>query len=114
MVSELPLDPGTAIGAADSGEVLLIDCATLWLSNVMLAEMDVNSAVEGLLGTIAARRNPIVVVSNETGMGVVPEHKLGRAFREAQGMLNQRLAAVADTVILVVAGLPMVMKGTLP
>lgn len=112
-VTEAPLDPGATISASEPGEIILLDCATLWLSNVMLAEKHVETAIQRLLGAVTERRTPIVIVSNETGMGIVPEHKLGRAFRDAQGLLNQRLAEAADNAILVVAGLPMVLKGAL-
>ena len=112
-VSETPLDPGAAIKASEPGEIILLDCATLWLSNIMLAEENVEQAIEDLINAVRNRRTPLVIVSNETGMGIVPENRLGRAFREAQGSLNQRLAEIADTAIMVVAGLPMVLKGAL-
>jgi adenosylcobinamide kinase/adenosylcobinamide-phosphate guanylyltransferase len=112
-VTEAPLDPGAAINASEPGEIILLDCATLWLSNVMLAEKQVESEIQNLLEAFRNRRVPLVIVSNETGMGIVPEHKLGRAFREAQGLLNQKLAEAADSAVLVVAGLPLVLKGAL-
>lgn len=111
---EAPLDPGAALGAATSAEVVLLDCATLWLSNLMLADLEPAVAWQGLERALATCPAPVVVVSNEVGLGLVPDTPLGRRFREAQGMLNQRLAALADLAVLVVAGLPLVLKGRLP
>ena len=107
---EAPLDVVSALDNAAVDQVILLDCATLWLSNVMLEGRDVEREIEGLLSALARCAAPVIVVSNETGMGIVPEHKLGRAFRAEQGVLNQRLAALADRVVLVVAGLPSVLK----
>jgi adenosylcobinamide kinase/adenosylcobinamide-phosphate guanylyltransferase len=112
-VTEAPLDPGPAINASEPGEIILLDCATLWLSNVILAEKDIEKEIQNLFKAVRDRRAPMVIVSNETGMGIVPEHNLGRVFRDAQGNLNQRLAEAADSAILVVAGLPMVLTGAL-
>lgn len=89
---------------------LLVDCLTLWLSNRMLAEADLGRDREDLLDTLAGRLSPTVLVSNEVGMGIVPQTSLGRRFRDAQGTLNQQVAATADCVILTAAGLPLVMK----
>lgn len=108
---EAPLDvPGTLEGIG-AGDVVLLDCASLWLSNVMLAERDWQAEAEGLIAALLACAAPVVVVSNETGQGIVPENALARAFREAQGRLNQRLAAEAGLVMAVIAGLPLVLKG---
>ncbi|WP_205648569.1 bifunctional adenosylcobinamide kinase/adenosylcobinamide-phosphate guanylyltransferase [Acuticoccus kandeliae] len=93
-----------------AGGVVLLDCMTLWLTNVMLAECDIASEVDGLLEAIAARRGPVVAVSNEVGEGIVPQTSLGRAFRDEQGVLNQRLARSATTVVKMVAGYPLVVK----
>lgn len=109
---EAPLDPSPALFGATADEIVLLDCATLWLSNVMLREQDWRAASDRLIAALAACAAPVVVVSNETGMGIVPEHRLGRAFRNAQGALNQALAERADRVALVVAGLPLTLKGT--
>jgi len=90
---------------------ILVDCLTLWLSNLMAAARDLDKATDGLLAALAAAPGPVVLVSNEVGMGIVPMIPLGRDFRDAAGMLNQRVAAVADAVALMVAGLPLVLKG---
>lgn len=111
---ETPLDPMAALADRRPGEVALLDCATLWLSNVMLAGHDTGHAGDALLAALAACPARVVVVSNEVGQGIVPENALGRAFRAAQGRLNQRLAAQADRVVAVMAGLPLVLKEAAP
>lgn len=109
---EAPIDPVAAMRTASSDQVILLDCVTLWLTNVMLAEQDVDVAVGALLHGLADAPCDITVVSNEVGMGIVPDNALSRRFRNAQGRLNQRLAAQADNVITVIAGLPLVLKGS--
>ena len=89
----------------------LVDCLTLWLSNLMLAEADIEAEVARLEKTLQAAAAPVVLVANEVGFGIVPDHPLGRRFRDWQGLLNQRIAARADRVVLMVAGLPLVIKG---
>lgn len=111
---EAALDLPAALGALRGDQVALVDCATLWLSNVMLAERAVAPACDALIEAIAACPAELIVVSNEVGSGIVPDTPLGRAFRDAQGALNQQLAASADLAVLAVAGLPMVLKGDLP
>jgi len=111
---EAPRDVATALGQAGPGDVVLLDCATMWLSNHLLAESDLAQAEAALfhaLGTCAA---PVVVVSNEVGLSVVPDNALARRFQNAQGALNQRMAARAGLVVNVIAGLPQVLKGALP
>ena len=100
--------PAALAEAADTPA--LVDCLTLWVTNLMLGACDVPAATEALLAALAARTAPTVLVGNEVGLGVVPEHRLGRDFRDAAGVLHQRLAARADRVLFVVAGLPMVVK----
>jgi len=94
-------------------EAVLVDCLTIWLSNVMLKEGDegVDRRRKRLLEALAACGQSVVLVSNEVGMGVVPEHPLGRRFRDAAGFLNQVVARAADRVVLLVAGLPLGLKG---
>lgn len=111
---EAPLNVGAALRAADETDVVLLDCASMWLSNQMLAEVDLTRAQEHLLSGLATCRAPVVVVSNEVGLSVVPDNALARRFREAQGELNQALAARAGLVVNVIAGLPQVLKGQLP
>ncbi|MFN4204274.1 MAG: bifunctional adenosylcobinamide kinase/adenosylcobinamide-phosphate guanylyltransferase [Tabrizicola sp.] len=114
ITDEAPLDLVTAIAAARAGEAVLIDCATLWLTNHLLAGHDIPAETSRLVSALAACPAPVVMVSNETGWGIVPENALARRFRDEQGRLNQRLAAAADLVVTVIAGLPLVLKGRLP
>lgn len=108
---DAPHDLANALAkAGGDGCPILIDCLTLWLSNTLLTDGDVAQASEELIAALAAAPGPVVAVSNEVGFGLVPDTPLGRTFRDAQGRLNQRVAAVADRVVLVVAGLPLVLK----
>ncbi|GAB4068182.1 bifunctional adenosylcobinamide kinase/adenosylcobinamide-phosphate guanylyltransferase [Ancylobacter sonchi] len=107
---EAPHDLASALGALPSGAPVLIDCLTLWLSNRMLADADPDLDSAILEAELLAHDGPVVAVSNEVGLGIVPDNALARRFRDAQGRLNQRLAEVADEVILVVAGIPLKVK----
>ena len=111
---EAPFDVVGALSGLGSGDVVLLDCATFWLTNLLLAERDWQEEAEALLAALLACPAPVVVVSNETGQGIVPENALARRFREAQGRLNQRLAAEAGLVVAVMAGLPLVLKRVAP
>lgn len=111
---EAPVDVAAALGAARASDVVLIDCATLWLTNVILGEHDLEAATQSLLQAFATCLARIVIVSNEVGQGIVPDNALSRKFRNAQGQLNQTLAAQAGLVVAVMAGLPLVLKGSLP
>jgi len=111
---EAPLDLSDALGMACATDVVLLDCATLWLTNNLMADIDLQIAQKTLLQSLARCKAPVVAVTNEVGAGIVPENALARKFREAQGQLNHRLAAQADLAVAVIAGLPMVLKGTLP
>ena len=108
---ECPIALPRAIAAAspDAG-ALLVDCLTLWLSNLMLAGRDVAAARDDLIDALGATSTPVMVVSNEVGLGLVPETPLGRAFRDEAGRLNQAVAARADTVLFVAAGLSLPLK----
>ena len=108
---EAPVDLPAALGRVQPEDVVLIDCATLWLSNIILADQDVKQAKDDLLNALAAAPCPVVIVSNEVGQGIVPDNALSRKFRNAQGRLNQDIAAKADTVVAVMAGLPLALKG---
>jgi adenosylcobinamide kinase/adenosylcobinamide-phosphate guanylyltransferase len=96
--------------AAVHGQPVLVDCLTLWLSNLMHKEADLDEAADELVMALEGYASPVVFVSNEVGLGLVPETPLGRAFRDAQGRLNMRMAGRADRVILMAAGLPLTMK----
>lgn len=111
---EAPLHLAPALADPHPSEVVLVDCATLWLTNHLLADHDLVRESGALITALAACPAPVVIVSNETGWGIVPENALARRFRDEQGRLNQRLAAEAQLVVTVIAGLPMVLKGCLP
>ena len=97
---------------AASGRAVLVDCLTLWLSNLMLAERDPESETRALAAFLHAAPHPIVLVSNEVGLGLVPDTPLGRRFRDAQGRLNQIVAAAVPNVLFIAAGLPLWLKRT--
>lgn len=105
---EEPLAVGQAV-ARFSGAFVIVDCLTLWASNVLLAGGDTAAAVDSLLVGLAAAGR-VVVVSNEVGSGVVPEYRLGREYRDLLGEVNARVAAMAANVVLMVAGLPLTLK----
>lgn len=111
---EAPLDMARALGAIPPGHVVLFDCATLWLSNHLMANSDLAAEQTALLAALGACASPVIVVSNEVGLGGVSEHALTRRFANAQGALNQAIAAQADAVTLVTAGLPLVLKAPPP
>lgn len=109
---EAPIDLAAAIGGTGADDAtLLVDCVTVWLGNLMHHQRDIDAAVDALLNALAAAPGRIIVVANEVGLALVPETPMGRRFRDLAGTLNQRLAACAGRVTLVVAGLPMVLKG---
>ncbi len=89
---------------------ILVDCLTLWVTNMMLAERDVEAETAKLIAAARTSRAPVVFVSNEVGLGIVPGNALAREFRDRAGRLNQAVAAAANRVVLMVAGLPMVLK----
>ena len=108
---EAPFDLAPAFAGFDAQTAFLVDCATMWLSNHLLQKSDLKAAQEALVNAITTCPGPVLVVSNEVGHGIVPDNALARQFREAQGRLNMALAARAETVVKVTAGLPQVLKG---
>lgn len=113
-IVEEPMEPGTVLAALDARDVCLLDCATMWLTNHLLAGSDLDAAQARLLAALGATSAAVVVVTNEVGAGIVPDNALARRFRDAQGRLNIALAAQSDCVVQVVAGLPNLLKGQLP
>lgn len=111
---EVPMDITATLGTISRGEAVLIDCATLWLSNLSVAGRDWRVEWAALAEAISRCNGPVVIISNELGMGIVPDHPLSRSFRQNQGELNQAIAAAADLVVMVAAGLPLILKGQLP
>jgi adenosylcobinamide kinase/adenosylcobinamide-phosphate guanylyltransferase len=107
---EAPHDLAGALASAPADAAVLVDCLTLWLSNVMLAGADVEVEIARLERALADRGGHTVLVANEVGLGIVPDNALARRFRDAAGRLNQRLAAAADRVVLLVAGVPVKVK----
>ncbi len=107
---EAPLDLADAVLGA-SGKPVLVDCLTLWLSNLLAADRDIAAETDRLLAALRVAASPVVLVSNEVGLGIVPDNALARNFRDLQGGLNQTVAAAADRVVFVAAGLPLVLKG---
>ena len=109
---EAPLDLVTALRSnANAQCVCLIDCLTIWLSNLMYHNWDVQAEIEALYDFIGQSPAPMIFVSNEVGLGLVPDNASGREFRDAQGRLNQQLAVVCDKVEFIAAGLPLRLKG---
>ncbi len=112
---DAPLDLVDTIKHADQPRsFILVDCITLWLSNILMEELDWEREVENLVMELGAIKADIVIVSNEVGLGIVPDNKLSRIFRDAQGIANQAIAEIAETVVLMTAGIPLVLKGKLP
>ena len=107
---EAPVALAAALDDAGARPVL-VDCLTLWLTNLLLGEHDIEHAVTAFITALARRAAPVILVASEVGLGIVPENALGRRFRDEAGLLHQRIAALADRVVFVVAGLPMAVKG---
>jgi adenosylcobinamide kinase / adenosylcobinamide-phosphate guanylyltransferase len=108
---EAPLDlPAVIVREAAPDRPLLVDCLTLWLSNLLLADKCIDDEARSLCAVLRETAGPVVLVANEVGLGLVPETALGRRFRDEAGRLNQAVAALADRVVFVAAGLPLVLK----
>lgn len=106
---EEPVALGDALRRAE-GRPVLVDCLTLWLSNLLLGARDLEAAIADLLAALDERKAPSVLIGNEVGLGIVPENALARRFRDEAGRLHQELAARADSVLLMVAGIPVKVK----
>lgn len=109
---EVPLELGQALQAITAPEsIVLVDCLTLWLTNLMMAERVVDEEAAQLVRSLDRLKGPVIFVSNEVGLGIVPENRMARQFRDHAGRLHQQLAARADAVYFIAAGLPLKMKG---
>ena len=108
---EAPIDLPKAIGAADSADsVILIDCLSVWITNILVHEMDTDDAGDRLVAALSSCKGTVILVASETGLGIVPENRLSRRFRDANGRLNQAVAALADEVFFVAAGIALRLK----
>ena len=108
---EVQLDLANAIRAHCAADAhVMVDCVTLWLSNLLLAERDAAAGVDELVDAVSGAAGTLILVSNEVGSGVVPDNALARRFRDVAGRANQRLAAAADKVVFIAAGLPIILK----
>ena len=107
---EVPLELAQTLIETDGGGARLIDCLTLWLSNVLHSKRDWMDEVARLAAALTSQRSPVVLVTNEVGLGIVPDNALAREFRDAAGHMNQTIAGAANEVEFVVAGLPMKLK----
>jgi adenosylcobinamide kinase / adenosylcobinamide-phosphate guanylyltransferase len=107
---EVPLDLVQALIQTDGGGARLVDCLTLWLSNLLHANRDWSQAVSELAEALRRQTSPVVLVTNEVGLGIVPDNALARIYRDAAGYMNQTIASIAGEVEFIVAGLPMKLK----
>jgi adenosylcobinamide kinase/adenosylcobinamide-phosphate guanylyltransferase len=106
--------PSALAGLAGRADVVLVDCLTMWITNLMLADWTdrgVRAEARRLVDAVRTFDGPVVVVANEVGLGIVPDNPLARRFRDLAGWVNQSVAAAADRVVFMAAGLPMVLKG---
>jgi len=108
---EEPLEIANIISSQSAADrPILVDCLTLWLSNLMFAKRDTDAATAELIAALEKSTAPVVLVSNEVGLGIVPENALAREFRDKAGIMNQVVAAACDRVVFMAAGLPLIMK----
>ena len=108
---EAPLDLAGVVRSLEPGDVAVIDCLTLWLTNQMLAEAEIAPAIADVVAAFAESPARLIVISNEVGQGIVPDNPLARRFRDEAGWMHQKVAAAADRAVMVIAGLPVVLKG---
>ncbi|MGZ3569065.1 MAG: bifunctional adenosylcobinamide kinase/adenosylcobinamide-phosphate guanylyltransferase [Thermodesulfobacteriota bacterium] len=112
---EEPVEIVDQIGLHGTGvEVILLDCLTLWLSNLLMRrknDLEIMEEVSRLIDTMKEKRTSFILVSNEVGLGIVPADKLSRRFRDLSGTANQKIAEAADTAIFMVSGIPLILKG---
>lgn len=101
---------GALAREAQEDRIVVVDCLTLWLSNLLLKDKDLAAAGENLAAALATLKGPVIFVSNEVGLGIVPDNALARRFRDAQGRLNHELASACETVVFIAAGLPLQLK----
>jgi adenosylcobinamide kinase/adenosylcobinamide-phosphate guanylyltransferase len=106
--------PAALMRLSKPDTVVLVDCLTLWLNNILFKERPVTPAIQALCSALDNARGTVILVSNETGLGIVPDNAAARAFQDAAGILNQRVAELAEEVIFMAAGLPMTLKGGTP
>lgn len=108
---EAPVNLPQAIIASDNKDsVILIDCLSVWITNILVHEQDTDAATDDLIRALSACHATVILVASETGLGIVPENKLSRRFRDANGRLNQAVAALADDVFFVTAGIALRIK----
>lgn len=108
---EEPFDLPAALSQGTKDNAILIDCATLWLTNLMLADVDIDAAEDAFLNALRDCASPVTIVSNEVGTGIVPDNAMARKFRGIQGRFNQKFATACGTVVFVIAGIPQFLKG---
>jgi len=106
---EAPLDLASALNSVGASEIAVVDCLTLWASNLIHAERDPEAETTRLLAALAGKA--VILISNEVGLGIVPDNALARRFRDVAGRMNQQVAAATDRVVFVAAGLPLTLKG---
>lgn len=112
---EAPFELASAVAAeAREDAAVLVDCLTLWLSNLIAADRDVDNAAKGLVDALATVTGPVVIVSNEVGAGIIPDNPLARRYADSLGTLNQRVAAAVGRVVFVAAGQPLLIKPPQP
>ena len=105
-----PLDAVHYIENLNIKEIMLFDCATMWLTNHFLEKSNIIYEIDLLVNSIKSSKGSIITVTNEVGSGIVPDNSMAREFRELQGKLNQKLATVASLVVTVIAGIPLILK----